>query len=124
MDLHPLITKPSRICGSTSSLIDNIYTNNNTIPCSNGLLYTELSDHLPILSIFKLIVYTKNKKNKKISKYIKIILEQNLIDFNISLKNYDWSSILNNSDINDSFEEFINIIQFNKDKFSSNKKYI
>ena len=60
LDLHPLITKPSRICDSISSLIDNIYTNNNTIPCSNGLLYTDLSDHLPIFSIFKLMVYTKN----------------------------------------------------------------
>ena len=122
LDLHPLITKPSRICDSISSLIDNIYTNNNTIPCSNGLLYTDLSDHLPIFSIFKLMVYTKNKKNKKLSKYIKIISEQNLIDFNVFLKNYDWSSILDNSNINDSFEEFINIILFNKDNFSSTKK--
>ena len=75
-----------------------------------------------IFSIFKLIAYTKNKKNKKLSKYIKIISEQNLIYFNVFLKNYNWSSILDNSDINDSFDEFINIILFNKDNFSSTKK--
>ena len=63
LDLHPLITKPSRICDNTSSLIYNIYTNNSTIPCSSGLLYIYLSDHLPIFSIFKLIVYTTNKNH-------------------------------------------------------------
>ena len=70
------------------------------------------------------MVYTKNKKNKKLSKYIKIISEQNLIDFNIFLKNYEWSYLLNNSDIYDSFGKCINIIQFNKDTFYSTKKYI
>ena len=38
------------------------------------------------------------------------------------INNYDWSSILDNSDINDSFEEFINIILFNKENLSSTKK--
>ena len=32
LDLHPLITKPSRITNMTSTLIDNMYSNHNYIP--------------------------------------------------------------------------------------------
>ena len=68
------------------------------------------------------MVYTKNKKNKKLSKYIKIISEQNLIDFNIFLTNYDWSSILDNSDINDSFKNLLILYYLIKTIFLSLKK--
>ena len=46
LDLHPLITKPSRITNITSTLIDIIYSNHNYIPIANGLLYNDISDHL------------------------------------------------------------------------------
>ena len=48
LGLHPIITKPSRVTNITSTLIDIIYTNYNHVPISNGLLYNDISDYLPI----------------------------------------------------------------------------
>ena len=48
----PVINKPTRISKNTSSLIDNIFCNDiieNVL--FNGILYTDVSDHLPIFSI-------------------------------------------------------------------------
>lgn len=44
--LQPLIDKPSRITPTSSSLIDNIFTNQVSDKMHSGLLYTDISDHL------------------------------------------------------------------------------
>jgi endonuclease/exonuclease/phosphatase family metal-dependent hydrolase len=52
----PLITKPTRITSHTATLIDNIFTNNrNNIDESiNGIIFSDISDHLPIAHICNL----------------------------------------------------------------------
>ena len=47
----PLISRPTRITSNTASLIDNIFTNDVTNCAVSGLLFTDISDHLPIFSI-------------------------------------------------------------------------
>ena len=47
----PLIDRPTRITPSSSSLIDNIFSNSLCSNRINGLLYTDISDHLPIFSL-------------------------------------------------------------------------
>ena len=42
-----MITKPTRITSNTTSLIDNIFTNNVTCLSVNGPIVNDLSDHLP-----------------------------------------------------------------------------
>ena len=49
--LNPMITKPTRLTSNTTSLIDNIFTNNVTCLSVNGPIVNDLSDHLPIFSI-------------------------------------------------------------------------
>ena len=49
--LYNMITKPTRITSNTTSLIDNIFTNNVTCLSVNGLIVNDLSDHLSIFSI-------------------------------------------------------------------------
>ncbi len=44
--LYPTITLPTRITCHTATLIDNIYINN--LHARSGLLYSNVSDHLPI----------------------------------------------------------------------------
>ena len=55
--LFPLIVRPTRItCTShTVTLTDNIFTNNISVCCKNGLIINDLSDHLPIMSLCFLI---------------------------------------------------------------------
>jgi hypothetical protein len=54
----PLITKPTRITPDSATLIDNIFTNSPT-PSEHkpGLLYTDISDHLPIFTSVKVQVH-------------------------------------------------------------------
>ena len=48
---QPLISRPTRITSYTETLIDNIFTNNIDNLMTSGLLFNDLSDHLPIFEI-------------------------------------------------------------------------
>ena len=45
---QPLISKPTRITPHTSSIIDNIFTNDICTEISSGLILSSISDHFPI----------------------------------------------------------------------------
>ena len=47
----PLIDKPTRVIESSSSLIDNILTNNNGSNVLSGLFYNDITDHFPVFQI-------------------------------------------------------------------------
>ena len=56
--LFQCITKPTRVTSKTASLIDNIFCNNIVDNLENqdvftGILYTDISDHFPIIYIDK-----------------------------------------------------------------------
>ena len=48
---YPLITKPTRITQNSATLIDNILTNSFDRDNVNGVLFSDLSDHLPVFTI-------------------------------------------------------------------------
>ena len=48
---HPLISRPTRITSYTATLIDNFFTNNIDNLMTSGLLFNDLSDHLPFFVI-------------------------------------------------------------------------
>ena len=52
--LFLLISKPTRITSATATLIDNIFTNNLEYNMVSGILYTDISDHLPIHQVTNL----------------------------------------------------------------------
>ena len=47
------MNKCTRITYTSKSIIDNIYTNTNNIPYINGILMSDVSDHLPIIVLYK-----------------------------------------------------------------------
>ena len=49
---HHLISLPSRITTKSATLIDNIFTNDICTPVSSGLIFTTISDHLPVFAVF------------------------------------------------------------------------
>jgi hypothetical protein len=57
----PLITKPTRITHHTATLIDNIFTNNleELEDSTNGIIFSDISDHLPIVHTFNTNVLSK-----------------------------------------------------------------
>ena len=48
---YPHINKPTRIDGQSSTLIDNIFSNIFDKKITSGLIYSDISDHLPIFLI-------------------------------------------------------------------------
>ena len=69
----PLINTPTRVTGSTATLIDNIYTNEMSVNIEPGILINDISDHLPILCMVDYIFPKKN--NTKKSTFSKICTE-------------------------------------------------
>lgn len=54
----PVITKPTRICSSTATLIDHIYTNDISSTHHSGIIITDVADH------FGTFLITQNKKQR------------------------------------------------------------
>ena len=48
---YPHINKPTRIVNNSATLIDNIFSNVVDKDVDSGLLYSDISDHLPIFVI-------------------------------------------------------------------------
>ena len=69
----PHINTPTRVTGSTATLIDNIYTNEMSVNIEPGILINDISDHLPILCMVDYIFLNKN--NTKKSTFSKICTE-------------------------------------------------
>jgi hypothetical protein len=79
-----LITKATRITHHTATLIDNIFTNNleqldNSI---NGIIYSDISDHLPIVHMFNTNMFFKNAREN----------ETNTEAFKNAIKTLSWFS--------------------------------
>ena len=87
-----LITQPTRITSNSATLIDNIFTNNLDTYSFSGLLFTDISDHLPIFGYFcdqSVVNYSDA------SAYITFWdrSKANLLKFQDLLRNYRWSNI-------------------------------
>ena len=94
----PSINRPTRITETTATIIDNIFTNvlNPSIAAKNGILYTDLSDHLPIFHI---------SQNKICSKVIiptsqQVITSKTLSELKLRIDSCDWTDIVQYQDTN------------------------
>lgn len=97
----PLIDRPSRITSSNSSLIDNIFTNSLCTNRISGLLYTDISDHLPI---FFLSAPESIQQEALITK--RNFSERNKERFTMMLLDENWEDVLSYTTVNDCLEAF------------------
>ena len=106
----PLITKPTRITPTSATLIDNIYSNH--IPGENtqmqGIIYTDISDHLPIFLLTKLNNNTKDDTIIKTRLYI--------ATFRCSVDKIVWDDVYECQDPEESYKMFLNKITQAYDK--------
>ena len=110
--LIPAINKPTRITNTSKTLIDNIFTNCNVFGGKSALLYSDISDHLPIILECKTIKNAKIKTIQKSTEISRRTFHQSSIDkFKFYLCNTDWDSIISIEDGSDSnaiYKRFIN----------------
>ena len=105
-----LITKPTRITQHTATLIDNIFTNNieKLESSANGIIFSDLSDHLPIVHTCNLNTHKENI-NQTEPIYKRIINNSNIKLFTNTIKNIPGENILNSTNPTESFDEFSKI---------------
>ena len=100
---YPAITKPTRITEHSATVIDNIYSNN-MMYAHSGLLYKEVSDHLPV---FLIIDITIKKLKSSLAAPTRNLCDVNLAKFNNMLSCFDWSPIINSNDADTAYHEFL-----------------
>ena len=100
--LFPFMTKPTRIRENTATLIDNIFCNDITKQHFNGILYTNISDHLPIFSIN---IDYRTKENQCRTK-IRQMSDKNIEKFKNEIGKVDWGNITANLNGPEAFSDF------------------
>ncbi len=101
----PLITRPTRITSHTATLIDNIFTNHIDHHLFTGLLFTDISDHLPVFCV-SYYVSLKEAKNKYTVYRDKSKI--NLIKFQNQLNETVWENIPGYNDPKVTYDSFFN----------------
>ena len=99
----PFITKPTRIAGNSATLIDNIFSNNiSNNGFFNGLLVTDVSDHLPIFTIN----YNLNVSPPAALSRTRSLSDRNIQNFKNKLSCIDWSNVMQTRDGKEAFSIF------------------
>ena len=109
MSCYPLITKSTHYGKSLNSLIYNIFTNSKFIPIDNGIIINDISDHLPIYTIYN--SYKAVTTNDKKFKCIRQLHDKNIIKYKESILKYNWNYIYSNTDLNILFDTFMHDIE-------------
>lgn len=101
----PLITKPTRVTDNCATLIDNIWSTEVEHNNRNSILYTDISDHFPIVSYFSCI--RKAIKNNEIIPK-RIFSNRNIDKYVQLVSSASWNDIYNHNCANKAFDVFNN----------------
>jgi hypothetical protein len=106
----PLILRPTRITQHTATLIDNIFTNDieSVESNTNGIIFSDISDHLPIVHVRSL---KSNQKIRPAKEYTfkRIINDSNIKTFTDTIKSTSWENVLSSNDTTESYNRFFDI---------------
>ena len=105
---YPLITTPTRITQFTSTLIDNIFCNS-LMDHISSVINTDISDHFPIFTSFKLFSTTSVTNSNSHHKHN--FSSTNLIKLKDHLDQYNWETVMTTNDVDVGFQTFNDIIQ-------------
>ena len=107
----PLISRPTRCCKDSATLIDNIFTNNFQAlqdKSKSGVIFQKISDHFPI---FLINSFNGEKPGKNNVIYKEIINPTNINRFKDMLIKHQWDDVVNCNDVNHATNLFLD--QFN-----------
>ena len=87
----PTIRYPTRITSTTSTLIDNIFTNVHDLEYNAVIIYNDISDHLPVLLCSKVDLLHNSSKSTPVK--VRTFDNGSITAFCTSLGNVDWAPI-------------------------------
>lgn len=105
---YPLITKPTRITNTSKTLIDNIYCSNLMLVSQtlNGLLCTDISDHLPIFTILP----SKSNEPRNADVYHRPITSKGMAIFKAKVADTNWDNVVEHNDVQIAYSCFNDMI--------------
>ena len=117
-NFFPLINRRTRLSNNCVSTIDHIWTNITCINITSDILVHSVSDHFPIFQISEIDKLRKSCPVKDL-----FFSASNLINFQASLENIDYSNVAIFSDPNLTFQNLQNIFlnKFNQHFFKQSK---
>lgn len=121
LGLYPQITKPSRITTYRATLIDNIFSNEINNKIVGGLMLNDISDHLPVFTVYS-NDFTNNN-HQKIEYFKRVKTEETLDALKTELLKQDWSTIYEEKDTNKAYDEFLKIFKRLYNENCPNKIY-
>ena len=87
--------KPTRVTNKSATLIDHVWTNNMKNYMKSGILYTSLSDHFPVFSLFSIPTHNN-------SSYVHLTKrkygDDKIKSFKDYLKHHNWITELENTE--------------------------
>lgn len=101
----PLINAPTRITSHSATLIDNIFHNKTSSEHLSGILYTDISDHLPTFSIDPILRSPPVTTKKVIT--TRSFAERNKQDFTGKLSRERWAHLFSCDQANEAYTSFI-----------------
>ena len=100
----PLINKPTHITETSATLIDNIISNNTDCNISSGILFADITDHLPV---FQISTFSTHKTPLRSEQYVRREINAcNIASFSNELSKVNWNYVLSNEDPNGAFDMF------------------
>jgi len=119
----PLITRPTRLCNTSQTLIDNIFCSNVVLSKDmvNGILCTDISDHYPVFTILS----ESNKKcNITENVWYRPVTNKGKELFKNKLAGVNWDHIYQTNDVQLSYSRLSNTLcQMYEESFPLKRKY-
>jgi hypothetical protein len=102
--LIPCINKPTRVTGTSATLIDNIFSNLQTRPSNLQIIIpVDISDHFPVCAFY--YMDSLSKESKPITKK-RNFTKENMSKFKNGMNNTNWENIINNNDTQEAYTLF------------------
>ena len=105
---YPLISRPTRISNTSATLIDNIFVNKIEESYKCGILFTDLSDHLP--------VFLTTSNSLRLKRCNAVTIKQRLINEKTinrlcqDLEHQDWNEVYSFDDVQNAYDHFYTIL--------------
>ena len=95
-----LIDKPTRITKTSQTLLDNIFTNSLDHTIHSGIMYSDISDHLPIFQF----TLTESVNNPSSNVQYRVFHQKNQLAFQNSISKLSWRSVYEDRDAESSYQ--------------------
>ena len=104
----PYIQQPTRVVGSSATLIDNIFMNSLEFVTVSGNLLCQLADHLLKFLVLKDFGVSYMPKHEQIFKLNYRFFNNN--EFKNEINQIDWKTLFDSHNMNFCFEKFLHIL--------------